>query len=185
MWQTPKGIRVLRGDEACLFQTGVLLLHDQIEDFGTNLTGIPNYDQLSPEEKCIALATVAKGLLLDTQAVKWWHDERNYMPTIAAVYEALKTNVHVEISLEGQVDIRQKIKAAYLQVSADFGEYDTVINLEQDNYSEWHARIDVLAAEVVVVPEYSLESPDIDLNNLESAELYLQELRNEKEKNGC
>lgn len=187
MWHTPQGVRVLRGPEAHLFKTGVLLLQEQIEDsldsaeYDLNIpTGVSTFDMLEPEEKYIAIAAVARGLLsskAQAETTVPWHQAAIY-----AIYRTLKTNVQVEIGMERQTDIRQQIKNAYLQASDAVGEYDTVIDLEHDHCTEWHARIDLLTTLVVNVEsaQQPTKGPGISHDKFKKAENFLKRLRRER-----
>ena len=184
MWQTPQGIRVLHGPEALLFQTGVLLVYDQIEDVFDIAeldisTGIPIYDALEPKAKCIALASIAKGLLTTYNQyvipITDWHQA-----TILAVFQTLKTKIQVEIGLENHFDIRQQIKNVYLQDTESFGEYDTVIDIEYDSYNEWEIRLNAIASKIVdseISTKISTNGPLISDKSLIAAQKYLQGLR--------
>jgi hypothetical protein len=185
MWQTPQGVRVLRGAEARLFRTGVLLLHEQIADFLDNAdpelnipTGIPIFDSLEPEGKTIALAEIAKGLLRTkspAEAIKPWHNA-----AVLAVYRTIKTNVQVEMGMERHTEIRKQIANAYLQTAEIVGEYDTVINLEQDTCADWHLRVDTLTTQVanIDLAEHA-GGPNINNKAFVKAERFLQGLRRE------
>jgi hypothetical protein len=86
--------------------------------------------------------------------------------------------VQLEIDWERQTEIRQLIKDAYLQVSDNFGEYDTIINFEQDSCSEWHTRIDRLQNQIVDKEAFG---SDIELittpKAVSSAKKYLERIK--------
>lgn len=164
----------------------MLLLHEQVEDFldsadpDLNIpVGVPAFDVLEPEGKYIALAEVARGLLRNkspAERVEPWHNA-----TVLAVYRTIKTNVQVEIGMERHTEIRQLIAGAYLQIADKVGEYDTVISLEQDTCSEWHARVDALTANVVNIEQAMREhngGPNINDKEFSKSERFLQRLRN-------
>jgi hypothetical protein len=154
MWATPRGIRSLEKAEATLYNMGVLLLQEQIEDSFEDpslrySTRVPIFDKMRPEEQYVCLAFASRGLLSDSKATgQDWH-----FASVYAVYQILKENLQVEMQMEQQTDIRDQIALAYLQTTKSLGEYDSVINVNHDSLSDWLSRIEVLS-DIVVDPCY-------------------------------
>lgn len=185
MWRTPQGTRILVDSEARLYKIGVLAIKEWLDDtleihdpYFTFETGVLSFDWMEPEEKLIALFVVSKGLLdgkSPALVLSPWHIATSY-----AVYANMKTMVDVEIDIEHTNYLRKNITDAYLEASDSLGEYDTVINPNDDNSEEWHDRIDTLAAFVVDVEiarnAVSRGAPHVSDSDIEDAHAYLRNL---------
>ena len=120
MWRMQDGNRVLTEAEWTLFQAGLGLLRDSIEEdirAGTNdaETGVPVFDRLTPEQKLALLADTAHALY--DPATPMPHHTAANEGAIAAVFSMIRGDLETELDIAGMegeekpTEIRRMLRA--------------------------------------------------------------------------
>jgi hypothetical protein len=99
MWDTPKGIRKLKGRERALFRAALLSLFDELRGATPEDEpefGVPAFDTIDLEERPWILLLAAEALLGDGEApeIRAWNEG-----SLAAVYEWVRGALIAEIEL--------------------------------------------------------------------------------------
>jgi hypothetical protein len=165
MWRTQEGDRVLRGEEATLFQQGLSNLVFYITGFGLDEddesdtddwdVGVRVFDALSRHEKLGILEHVAHALLV--KSVKWPPLTAVGEGAVAAVYYHLLGDVETEID-EGGTGSRQLMLAAATECDLD----DDLPALDSGEFEEWRDVVELLMDRILWDRDWEEEFVKLD-----------------------
>ncbi len=163
MWNTPGGIRNLKGRERALFRAALLSLFDEFRGATPEDEpefGVPGFDTIDLEIRPWILLLAAEALLGDGEApeIRAWNEA-----TLAAVYEWVRGALIVEIELgempgrgpHSRNRWRELVREAWMEAvypgiegpsSGGEGERQPVISKDLD---EWLYKLDLLREEVL------------------------------------
>ena len=116
MWNTPKGLRVLSGNEAKPVREAIAMMVDQIHEEASGFldageTGVELFDQLSWTQRLTLLDQVVSALL--TPSFEISKHNALHDATVGAVFNFLEELVAAEIFESDSVSWRMLVREAY------------------------------------------------------------------------
>jgi hypothetical protein len=144
MWWTSDGARILHGAEAALFREGLGTVVDMVRDDNEGFWrfNVPPFDDLQPNQKLALIARIGTALLREDEPMPKL--TAILEATVAAVYEAIRILVEMEINQPPKWRHSPSWRELVLAACMERGVVEP-LDIESEDLDEWEGLVDSLA----------------------------------------